>query len=295
MSEKVSSHNTPEVCRGLKHQGDIEGEHQNEHHDEHQNDELRNYNSRPIIDFYQKVYSKQNYHSAQEKRRQYEKCNNKLAPIQAMLELMDSFVDPSDPDVDLPNSLHAYQTAERIRRDYPDDKEFQVVGLVHDLGKVLFSFGESSEWIVGDTFILGCEFPETMVCHDLVKLNQDYKKPQYQGLGIYQPNCGLDSTLVSFGHDEYLYMVLKNNYPKHHLSESSLRVIRYHSLYPFHDKGSYQELLNDDDKHVLFPALKKFNKYDLYSKLDRDFIVTPEIKHYYDQLLKEYFPEPLWW
>ena len=50
----------------------------------------------------------------------------------------DNFIDPSDPDVDLPNSIHAYQTAERIRKKYPLDKQLQITGLIHDLGKVLF-------------------------------------------------------------------------------------------------------------------------------------------------------------
>ena len=42
------------------------------------------------------------------------------------------------PDLDVPNSIHAYQTAERIRKKYPQDKEFQIIGLIHDIGKVLF-------------------------------------------------------------------------------------------------------------------------------------------------------------
>ena len=36
------------------------------------------------------------------------------------LQLLDQLVDESDPDVDFPNSLHAYQTAEGIRRAHPD-------------------------------------------------------------------------------------------------------------------------------------------------------------------------------
>ena len=29
--------------------------------------------------------------------------------------------------------------------------------------------------------------------------------------GIYEPGCGLDNVLISWGHDEYLYRVLKHN------------------------------------------------------------------------------------
>ena len=62
--------------------------------------------------------------------------------IKKALEMMDDFIDPSDPDLDVANSIHAYQTAERIRKRYPEDKELQIAGLIHDLGKVLFSYGE---------------------------------------------------------------------------------------------------------------------------------------------------------
>lgn len=42
-----------------------------------------------------------------------------MSAMQA-LQLLDQLVDESDPDVDFPNSLHAYQTAEGIRRAHPD-------------------------------------------------------------------------------------------------------------------------------------------------------------------------------
>lgn len=36
--------------------------------------------------------------------------------------MMDEFVDPTDPDVDHPNSVHAYQSAESIRKKHPLDE-----------------------------------------------------------------------------------------------------------------------------------------------------------------------------
>lgn len=53
----------------------------------------------------------------------------------ALIKLND-LVDESDPDVDIPNIVHAFQTAERIREEHPDKDWFQVTGLIHDLGKV---------------------------------------------------------------------------------------------------------------------------------------------------------------
>ena len=42
----------------------------------------------------------------------------------------------------MPNIVHLYQTAERIRERYPDNDWFQLTGLVHDLGKLMALFGE---------------------------------------------------------------------------------------------------------------------------------------------------------
>ena len=46
--------------------------------------------------------------------------------------------------LDLPNSVHAYQTAEKIRAQHPEPAyEWLVfVGFVHDLGKVMGVWGE---------------------------------------------------------------------------------------------------------------------------------------------------------
>lgn len=54
----------------------------------------------------------------------------------ALIKLND-LVDESDPDVDIPNIVHAFQTAERIREEHPDRDWFHLTGLIHDLGKVL--------------------------------------------------------------------------------------------------------------------------------------------------------------
>ena len=53
--------------------------------------------------------------------------------------LLDDLVDASDPDTDLPNSVHAFQTAELIREKHPDKDWLQLAGLIHDVGKVRLS------------------------------------------------------------------------------------------------------------------------------------------------------------
>ena len=100
--------------------------------------------------------------------------------VMDVVYLLDAIVDESDPDTDLPNSLHAFQTAERIRADHPDKEWFQLVGLLHDLGKVMAVWGEPQYCVVGDTFPLGCKFSEQIVFPDTFKFNPDTKVPQYR-------------------------------------------------------------------------------------------------------------------
>ena len=129
------------------------------------------------------------------------------------LNLLDNFVDVSDPDIDLPNLQHLFQTAEAIRKDgHPD--WLQLTGLIHDLGKLIYIKGcdedgtsVKEQWgIVGDTFIVGCKIPDTCVYSEFNKYNIDASnKLLVTKNGIYSPNCGLSECLCSFGHDEYLY------------------------------------------------------------------------------------------
>ena len=136
----------------------------------------------PQYYLYEEMHKHQTLEYVKLKRKQYSNLNNKKMKIKDALKALDSFIDPSDPDVDVPNSIHAYQTAERIRKKYPKNIELQLTGLIHDLGKILFSFGEPNWTIVGDTYVVGCEFPESIVYYNTMKLNSDYNK--YDKLGI---------------------------------------------------------------------------------------------------------------
>lgn len=64
--------------------------------------------------------------------------NQFKSTIKNALIRLNDLVDESDPDTDLPNIVHAFQTAERIRQDHPEDDWFHLIGLIHDLGKVGF-------------------------------------------------------------------------------------------------------------------------------------------------------------
>ena len=242
--------------------------------------------------FYKEIYSNQTLEYVVNQKEKYETLGVINMTMNKALSLLDTFIDPSDPDLDEPNSIHAYQTAERIRKLHPNNKELQIIGLIHDLGKVLFTFNEPVWSIVGDTFVVGCKLPKSMVYYDLTKSHPDRNNTD---LGIYKAFCGLDKLNISFGHDEYLYQVLKQNKNKHNLSEKYWDIIRYHSFYPWHTYGEYKQFMNKKDHKILID-IKDFNKYDLYSKDDNEyFYLTDDIVDYYKDILKIFFPNKLLW
>lgn len=242
---------------------------------------------------YQEMHENQTLNFVESKLKQYANLKNCKMTMSKALSLMNDFIDPSDPDLDEENIIHAYQTAERIRKKYPQNKELQVTGLIHDVGKVLFTFNEPNWCVVGDTFAVGCKFPECIVYYESLKNNQDFKDPKYNTkLGIYQENCGIQNLKLSFGHDEYLYQVLKQNQNNHVLSKHYWDLIRYHSFYPWHTGKAYEYFMKSEDEQLMKDVLE-FNSFDLYSKEDKEFILTEEIKDYYEKLLQEYFPYEL--
>jgi len=206
--------------------------------------------------------------------------------------LLNQVIDDSDPDVDVPNIYHAFQTAERIREKHPTLGWFQLTALIHDLGKVMACWGQPQWSVVGDTFPVGCAFSERCVFPETFADNPDTKNPALNTtLGMYTEHCGLDNIHMSWGHDEYMYRVLKEN--KSTLPEEGLYCIRYHSFYPWHTSGAYRHLMSEKDKRML-EWVHEFNQFDLYSKAD----TLPNIEElmpYYQGLIDKYCPGVLRW
>jgi len=259
---------------------------------------FRKYPMDPNSSIYQHYYNKNTQQTLEfilAKEQEYHtRCKFPLVITEA-LNLLNTYQDPSDPDTDQDNLLHAYQTAERIRQDYPNEEWLQITGLIHDVGKILFStqFKQPDWCVVGDIFPVGCQFSEQCVYSEFFKVNPDNHK--YDQLGIYSLHCGLDNLHMTWGHDYYLYKVLIDNKDRHSLPDLALRIIRYHSFYPLHHQGAYSYFLNQeqDDLNLLL-WLQKFSTYDLYSKKD-PLLVTNDIKSYYHNLLTKYFHEELLW
>lgn len=215
------------------------------------------------------------------------------------LHYLDKFVDLSDPDTSLPNSQHALQTAEGLRLTGAPEW-MQLCGLLHDLGKVLYMKGCAKDGtdantqfsVVGDTYPVNIPiqldsniFPQ--LGKSLCECNSS-ESDQHP-----KPNCGFNSLLFTFGHDEYFYQVLKHNIRRRKIklqeieSWDILYVIRFHSFYPWHLHQAYSEFADETDI-IALPLLQKFSRADLYTKHNQS-LDSKSLKGYYDKLMRKYF------
>ncbi|MCL4639873.1 MULTISPECIES: inositol oxygenase family protein [Olivibacter] len=252
-------------------------------------EEYRNYEEPArdsVKEFYRLNHTYQTFEFVENKKKEFLQFNKKEMPIWEAFDFLNQLVDDSDPDTDLDQFQHLLQTSEAIRADgHPD--WMVLTGLFHDLGKVLCLFGEPQWAVVGDTFPVGCAFSDKIVYSEFFKYNPDSQNETFNTkYGIYEPNCGLDQVQLSWGHDEYIYQMMKD-----YLPESALYMLRYHSFYAQHREHAYDHLLNKHDQEMFY-WVNLFNPYDLYSKSP----VPPnwkELKPYYEDLVAKYLPPKL--
>lgn len=219
-----------------------------------------------VEDFYREQHEKQTVAYNLKARNDFRSKVRAEMTIWEAMEMLNTLIDKSDPNTSLTQLEHSFQAAEAMRHDgHP--RWMQLTGLIHELGKLLFFFNARGQWdVVGDTFPVGCAFNERIIYFDTFKGNPDHDHEIYgTKYGIYSPGCGMDKIMLSWGHDEYLYHVVKDQST---LPEESLAMIRYHSFYPWHTAGAYMEFMDEKDKSML-KAVRAFNTYDLYSKSER--------------------------
>ncbi len=239
-----------------------------------------------VKEFYRINHINQTYDFVLKKESEFLRLDRRSMSLWEAVEFLNTLVDDSDPDIDLDQTQHLLQTSEAIRADgHPD--WFVLTGFLHDLGKVLCLFGEPQWAVVGDTFPVGCRFSDRIVYPEFFANNPDNDDERYNTLhGVYEPHCGLRNVHMSWGHDEYLYHVMKD-----HLPEPALYIIRYHSFYAQHREGAYDHLMDEHDKEM-FKWVNAFNPYDLYSKSP----VPPDVKElrpYYEDLASQYLPDTI--
>lgn len=253
-------------------------------------EEFRNYVDSDRVDgvreFYRINHELQTYDFVCKKEEEFLKFDKREMSLWNAVDFLNTLVDDSDPDIDLDQLQHLLQTSEAIRADgHPD--WFVLTGFIHDIGKVLCLFGEPQWAVVGDTFPVGCAYSDKIVYPEFFKENPDFSDERYNTkFGVYTENCGLDNVKMSWGHDEYLYQIMKD-----YLPDPALYIIRYHSFYAQHKESAYAHLMNEKD-HEMFEWVKKFNPYDLYSKAP----VPPDAKKlrpHYESLVSKYLPTTL--
>ena len=254
-------------------------------------DEFRNYaasaNTR-VAEFYRLNHQNQTLDFVLQKKASFTTLNRREMSIWDAMDFLNTLIDDSDPDTDLSQIEHLMQTAEAARKD-AQPRWFILTALIHDLGKILCLFGEQQWAVVGDTFPVGCAWSDQIVYPEFFAANPDSRVPLYQTeLGIYERHCGLQKVHLSWGHDEYLYHVVKD-----YLPEPALYMIRYHSFYSAHRHGAYTNLMTPRDREM-FDWVRKFNPYDLYSKGSERPVVNA-LRPFYDELISEYFPARINW
>jgi inositol oxygenase len=251
--------------------------------------EYRNYDTPErdtVKEFYRLNHTYQTYNFVLEKENEFLQFNKKEMPLWQAFDFLNELVDDSDPDTDMDQLQHLLQTSEAIRRDgHPD--WMVLTGLMHDMGKVLCLFGEPQWAVVGDTFPVGCAHSDKIVYPEFFQNNPDSSDERYNTkLGVYSSHCGLRNVHMSWGHDEYVYQMMKDYIP-----EQGLYMLRYHSFYAQHKENAYDHLMDDHD-HEMFKWVRLFNPYDLYSKSP-----TPPdwktLRPYYEDLVAKYLPATL--
>jgi len=133
-----------------------------------------------VKNFYQEQHEKQTVAYNLKARNDFKSKVRAEMSIWEAMERLNTLIDESDPDTSLSQIEHLLQSAEAIRRD-GKPRWFQLTGLIHDLGKLLFFFGAEGQWdVVGDTFPIGCAFDQAIIYgSSSFKNNPDYNDPIY--------------------------------------------------------------------------------------------------------------------
>lgn len=217
-----------------------------------------------------------------------------LDTLDSLREFETALFGDDDRDAAMTLQEHALQTAEACRLAYPDQEWLHVVGLIHDLGKLLAHQGWGSEpqWAVcGETYPVGCRFHPAIMHSQFFSANPDRRRRAYSSAtGMYQPGCGLNSVYMSWSAAEYLYMVLVRN--KVRLPPEALFLIRYQRCAVLLRSGApYSELLSQFDRRCL-PWLKRFRDLARYTRRDLPGRLQGQaLRDYYDALLAKYLPQ----
>lgn len=193
-----------------------------------------------------------------------------------------------DPELSLKE--HALQVAELCRISHPEHDWLALCGLIHSLGKLLAhpTWGSQPQWAVsGESFPLGCRFSTDIQGAQHFTANPDRRRRIYNSpLGIYSPQCGLESVFMSWQANEYLFLLLLLNETK--LPPAALFILRHQK---FHTLNSYSALFSPENLSWL-PLAGSFRVLSAYRKVEVPNRLAPvDLRKHYDHLIAKYLCE----
>lgn len=106
-------------------------------------DQFRNYNDSAtqerVLNFYKSQHQHQTFSWVIEQENKYSNHNKLKLTVWEVFTLMDTFIDDSDPDTEQSQTIHALQSAEAARKQYPGGSYdwLHLTCFIHDLGKLL--------------------------------------------------------------------------------------------------------------------------------------------------------------
>ena len=168
-----------------------------------------------VRELYRLNHRHQTYDFGEVKRKEYLGLNRRAMGVWEALEYLNTLVDDSDPDTELSQIEHLLQTAEAIRADgHPD--WFVLTGLdprprQGPLPVRRAAMGRGGRHVPG-----GLRLPRRDRVPRVLR-----RQPRRAGdaitrraCGIYEAGCGLANVRLSWGHDEYMYHVVKDYLPE---------------------------------------------------------------------------------
>jgi inositol oxygenase len=84
-----------------------------------------------VEEFYRLQHINQTVDFVKKMRAEYGKLDKMVMSIWECCELLNEVVDESDPDLDEPQIQHLLQSAEAIRKDYPNEDWLHLTALIH--------------------------------------------------------------------------------------------------------------------------------------------------------------------
>ncbi len=208
--------------------------------------------------------------------------------------------DKSDPNTSATQDMHGLE-AMNAARNAGKPEWYQLVALLHDLGKRVFKYGVPQWLAVGDTFVTGCPVSALHVCPvgfvhnpDFVSADRDtYLRDDDTFFGVYEKGCGLMNVVCSWSHDEWAYQFFKQNFKDRgdtRIPEEGYYFLRFHSLYSWFFEGDYGELEDARDREMR-EKVRAFAEFDYYSKeeFSEQKLDYEALRVYARQLMGEFF------